>query len=225
MDSNNISTKNNQEKNQNESKHLLKNIKNNVILKKICQHCKKHKCLDLIKNNKILQNRLEFKIDDYKEYSEKLSQIELEIIPVENPIGTFINIWSRKDEPYYHIFFNNSQKELKRYHLNEKDKVIKIIIDHQVKSFYGLFQNRSTIKSIVFKKFYRKDIFDMSYMFYNCDSIKKLEFHNCKTINLSDMTKMFYNCTLLEAIDLSNFNTIKIKDMSNLFYECSSLQN
>ena len=49
MDSNNISTTNNQEKNQNESKHLLENIKNNVILKTICQHCKKYKYLGLIK--------------------------------------------------------------------------------------------------------------------------------------------------------------------------------
>ena len=124
MDSKNIS------QNKKESNVGFKNIKSDYILKKIFNFISKLKSLETIKYNKRLQNRLNINIDDYKNYSEKLP-IEIEIIPIKNGIGKFIN----KSGEYYHIYFNENKNEIKKNYLSEEDKVskIKIIIDYQIK--------------------------------------------------------------------------------------------
>ena len=55
--------------------------------------------------------------------------------------GNFIHINEEEDEYYYHIYFNDNNEEIKRYHLNRNDRInkITIIIDYQIKSFYKLF--------------------------------------------------------------------------------------
>ena len=87
-----------------------------------------------------MQKRLNISINDYKEYSQSFSTIEIELKPPSNKFGDFINI-PDKDKEYYHIYFNNSNEEIKRNYLNinEKVKIIKIIIDYQVTSFKNLF--------------------------------------------------------------------------------------
>ena len=52
-------------------------------------------------------------IKDYKEYSEIYSTIEIEIKPVNNKYGTFINI-NKEKEIYFHIYFNNNKEEIKK---------------------------------------------------------------------------------------------------------------
>ena len=99
------------------------------------------KVLYIIRCNKQIQPRLNLDINDYKEYSESFSSIEIEIIPSKDEYGKFINI-NENDELYYHIYFNDNKEEIKnKYKIEEEDKVtkIKIIIDYQVKSFKGLF--------------------------------------------------------------------------------------
>ena len=97
---------------------------------------KKNKLLLIVKYNIKLQNRLNLSIEDYKEYS----SIEIELKLVDNEYGIFINI-SYKDKEYYHIYFDNSNEEIKRCYLEDKEKVntIRIIIDYQVKLFNDLF--------------------------------------------------------------------------------------
>ena len=92
---------------------------------------------------------------------------------MDNKYGKFINI-PDKDKEYYHIYFNNSNEEIKRNYLNknEKVKIIKIIIDYQVTSFQNLFNYCKCIESINFNKFYRNNITNMSYMFEDCSSLK-----------------------------------------------------
>ena len=60
--------------------------------------------LEIIKNNKNIQNRLYININDYKKYFEFYSSIEIEIIPSKNEYGKFINIEEPEDRKYYHIF-------------------------------------------------------------------------------------------------------------------------
>ena len=69
-----------------------------------------------------------------------------------NKYGVFINI-PDYDKEYYHIYFDNSKEEIKRNYLIKKDKVkiIKIIINYQVKSLKKLFYNCDCISSIIFK--------------------------------------------------------------------------
>ena len=125
------------EKLKTKSKVGFENLKSNFIFKKILEYMKKNKSLEIIKYNKKLQKRLNLSINDYKEY---YLSIEIELKIVDDKYGKFINI-PDKDKEYYHIYFNNSNEEIKRNYLfnNEKVKIIKIIIDYQVNSFQNLF--------------------------------------------------------------------------------------
>ena len=104
-------------------KDNFKILKSNFILKKIFNIITKNKSLLIVRCNKKLQNRLNLSINDYKEYSELYSSIELELKLVDNKYGKFINI-PDKDEEYYHIYFNNSNEKKKRNHLKKKRKLI-----------------------------------------------------------------------------------------------------
>ena len=124
-----------------------------------------------------MKKRININNNDYKEYSETYSsiEIEIEIKPVVNKYDKIIN-FKREDEKYYHIYFNNDKKEIKRNYLNENDNIekIQIMIDYQIKSFGKLFYNCKCIKYICFNKFYRNNINNMGYMFCGCSSLKEL---------------------------------------------------
>ena len=142
----------------------------------------------MAKYNKKIKERLNLNINNYKEYCETYSSIEIELVPVKDKFGKFINI--KENQLYYHIYFNNNKEEIKRYYLNENDKVnkINIIIDYQVKSFYRLFYGCEIIESIYFKKFYRNNINSMSGMFRRCLSLKEINLSNFNTNNVTDMS-------------------------------------
>ena len=209
-------------------KGIIENIKNNVILKKIFNHLNKKKFLQIIQINKTIQNKLYLNIDDYKNYSELYSNIEIEIIPIpiKNKFCKFINIPNNKTKSYFHIYINNRKEETKvsNININEKIKKIKVIINHQVISLNGLFKNCNLIKYIYFKKFSRNNINNMSYMFAECISLKKIDLSNFNTENVKDMSFMFWKCKSLKEINLSNFNTNNVLYMSRMFNGCSSLK-
>ena len=161
----NVSKENNKENESAKPNPIIENIKSRYILSKIYNNMTIKKKLEIVKYNKKIQNRLNLDDKDYKEYCE----IEIEIIPKKGKYGKFINI-NKKDELYYHIYFNDNKEEIKNkyiikeeegvtkheYYIEEEDKVTKIrlIIDYQVKSFYKLFYKCKCIESINFIKFY-----------------------------------------------------------------------
>ena len=151
MNSLNESKDENKEENQTKYKPDLHNINSDYFLQKLFNICKKSHSLQIFKYNKKLQKRLNINLNDYKEYSEIFSPIEIEIIPSENKFGIFINS-SKKNKSYIHIYLNDSKQEIRRNYLTKKDKVskIKIIIDYQVKSLKGLFNDCKCIESIYF---------------------------------------------------------------------------
>ena len=171
-----------------------------------------------------MQERLNFNINDYKIYSELFSSIEIEIIPVNNRYGKFINLDYNREK--YHIYFNNEKKETKKYQINWNEKVskINILIDHEVKSLEELFYGCENIESVNFKAFFRNNINNMSRMFYNCTSLKEINLINCNTTNVTDMSNMFYNCSSLKELNLSNFNTSNVTNMRSMFANCSFLE-
>ena len=218
----NVSKENNKENESAKQNPILENINSKYILSKIYNNMTIKKKLEIVKYNKKIQNRINLSVNDYKEYCE----IEIEIIPKKGKYGKFINI-NENDELYYHIYFNDNKEEIKnKYKINEEDKVtkIKIIIDYQVKSFKKLFFECECIESINFKKFYRNNITDMSYMFSKCSSLKELNLNNFNTNNVTNMESMFYYCSLLKELNLNNFNTNNVTDMSWMFRGCSSLK-
>ena len=184
------------------------------------------KGLNIIKYNENLKKRININTDDYKEYSEKYSPIEIEIIPKKNEYGKFINI-KKEDKKYYHIYFNNNGEEIKKNNIeyHEDIKIIKVVIDYQVESFEILFKGCYCIESICFKKFHRKNIINMRCMFERCRSLKELNINNFNTNNVNDMSWMFYRCKSLTELNLNNFNTNNITDMSCMFFQCSSLKD
>ena len=207
-------------------KNKFTEIKSDYFLERVFNYMHKVAKLKIIKNNKNIQKRLKININDYKEYSEIYSSIEIEIIPKKNEYGKYINI-KEGDEKYYHIYFNDNKKdEIKRTYLNKDEQIskINIIIDYQIISFSYLFSNCYCIESINFKKFYRNNINDMSGMFHGCSYIKELNLSNFNTNNVNDTNEMFYKCSSLEQLNISNFNTNNIQNMSAMFYECSSLK-
>ena len=96
------------EKNQIKSIAKYENIKTNYFLEKVFNNLEEKKKLQIVKYNKNIKNRINININDYKEYS----SIEIEIKPVNNKYGQFINI-KDEDKLYYHIYFNNNKEEIK----------------------------------------------------------------------------------------------------------------
>jgi len=209
----------------NKSKNIFINLKSDYFLQKLFGYIQTRISLKIIKYNINLQKRLNININKYKDFSEKFSSIELEIIPIQNEFGDFIQI-DEEDKKYFHIYFNDNKEEIKKTELNKEDKVskINIIIGYQIKSFKGLFSYCECIESINFKQFYRNDITDISYMFSGCSSLKELNLSNFNTNNVTDMSWMFYLCSSLKELNLSNFNTNNVTDMSWMFFKCSSLK-
>ena len=205
MNSSSELSKEKSESNKIESKDIFKKLKNDYFLRKLFNYLLKNKSLDIIKYNNKIKDRINISIKDYKEYSEIYSSIEIELKPVNNKYGEFINI-NQEDEIYYHIYFNDNKEEIKRNDLNENDNVskIKIIIDYQVKSFEELFFYCKCIEYINFKKFYRNNINNMVCMFYECSSLKELNLSNFNTNNVTNMKFMFYGCSSLRELNLSN---------------------
>ena len=169
--------------------YKINNIKSKYILKKIFYNLNEDKSLKTIKHNKNLQSRLNINFNEYKKYS----NIEIELIPLKNEFGKFINI-PNGEESYFHIYYNGNKKETKktkRNYLDENDRVIiiKIIILYHVKKYDELFKECKCIGSIRFKtEFYTKDINSMKGMFYGCSSLIELELSNFITDNVTDMS-------------------------------------
>ena len=223
MESNNLISKEKIKINQTKSISKYEKIKTDYFLEKVFNNLEKKKSLNLVKYNKNIKNRINININNYKEYSEKYSSIEIEIKPVNNKYGKFVNI-KKDDEKYFHIYFNNNKEEIKRNYINKKEeiKIIKIIIDYQIKSLEKLFYQRDFIESINFKIFARNNINNMSHMFSGCSSLKELKLDNFNTNNVTDMSYMFYECSSLKELNLNNFNTNNVTNMGSMFSGCSN---
>ena len=78
------------------SKDIFKNLKSDYFLQILFNHLTKKKTLEIIKYNKNIKNRININIKDYKEYLELYSSIEIEIKPVKDKYGKFINIDKKK---------------------------------------------------------------------------------------------------------------------------------
>ena len=137
------------------SNNKLNNLKSDYFIQKFFDYINKRKSLEIIKYNKSIQERMNININNYKEYSEIYSSIEIEIKPMKNEYGPFINV-DEDEKEYYHIYYNdNKEKEIKSTYLYEDDKVskINIIIDYHVTSFSGLFINCVCINPSILKNF------------------------------------------------------------------------
>ena len=86
------------------TKNHLFNINSYYFLQKLFVNIPQKKGLELIKINKNIKNRLNIDINNYKEYCELYTSIEIEIIPLQNKFDEFINI-PHEERKYYHVYF------------------------------------------------------------------------------------------------------------------------
>ena len=213
------------EKKKNNLNKSIDNIKCHYILQIIFNHLNERKYLQLVVNNKAIQNKLDMSIDNYKNY--KRIELEIELIKeLKEEKNYFINL-NDFDKSFYQIYFDDNEIDSKRnFIMNFEDvKKIKVILNYEIKSFRGLFDECRCIKSIKFLKFNRNNIIDMSNMFYECRNLKYLDLSLVKTDNITSMWYMFYGCKSLKSLDLSNFNTEKVINMRGMFWGCNSLIN
>ena len=204
---------------------MLNKIKSKYILSKPFEYISRFKFLNIIKYNKTLQKKVNISINTYIKYF----QIEIEITPYQEEIKdnkVFINIMNKKDEKFYHIYFNGKKEEVKRNYIkpNEKVSKIKIIIDKEVKSLENLFGGIDILKTIKFKNFNRTDITNCKSMFDSCSKLINLDITKLKTDNATNMDSMFSLCSFLKKLDLSNFKTDKVENMKEMFWGCKSLK-
>ena len=170
-------------------KNLFDNLKSNYFLDNIFNTLHKKRALEIIKYNDKIKKRLNININNYKEYCETYSSIEIEIIPKKNEYGYFFNLRDeyKNYKNYIHIYFNDNKEEIKRDYINKEDKVtkIKIRLDYQIISFEMLFYLCDCNEFIYFKKFYRNNINNMRGMFWGCKSLKELNLYNFNHLRLS----------------------------------------
>ena len=133
----------------------LKNVKSHYIILKFFEYLTERKYLETIRYNKSIQKRIDININYYKVYSETKTSIEIDIIPMKDKFGKFINI-KEEYKKYFHIYFNDNKiKEIENTSLDTDHNVskISIIIDYQFKLFSNLFSFCWCVESIEFKKF------------------------------------------------------------------------
>ena len=217
-------------------KSILTKITSKFILKKVFAVLSQGSLLRILKYNKHYQELIGVKLQDFKAFSEI---IELEIIPVSNKLGKFINI-SSDNKDFYHIYYNDETKERNVKCFNDDDdedeeeeenegekekiKKIRITIDTEINSFEKLFENCKYIESIYFKRFFRSDINNMRSMFWECESLKEVNLNKFKTNEVTNMSWMFYGCKSLEKADISNFAFNKTKKTVGMFWGCKALK-
>ena len=95
------------------SNNILKNILSDYFIQKLFYFLHKRKSLETIRYNKSIQKRINININHYKEYSEKYSSIEIEIKPIENKYGKFINIEEKIKIIIIYIIMIIKEKKLK----------------------------------------------------------------------------------------------------------------
>ena len=227
---------------------MLNGLKSNIILSKIFDYLQEKTFLEIIRYSKKYQKCTKTSIDDYKVFH----NIKIELIPIDNfqVRDIFINFIDERS--FFHIYFNNSDEEIKLNYFTKVEKIskIRITLEPNIKSLRGLFKECKCLKEINFTKFNNKNITDlgemfqgcilltkldisklktdnvtkMDWLFYKCESLLELNVSNFNTEKVIDMTCMFKHCFKIKELDLSNFNTSNVTDMKGMFYKCLSLE-
>ena len=143
MESKSLISRENAEKKEVKSIAKYEKIKADYFLQKVFDNLKKKRTLEIVKNNKNIKKRINICINDYKEYSEKYSSIEVEIKPVNNKLKERIDI-NINDYIKYSQKYSSIEIELKVKSIrNESDKYDKFfnIKDEYLKYYHIHFNN------------------------------------------------------------------------------------
>ena len=91
MESGNLLSKEKEGKEHINPSYKYANIKSDYILQNVFNNLEKKKTFYIVKYNNNIKKRINININDYKDYCGKYSSIEIEIIPIKDGYGQFIN--------------------------------------------------------------------------------------------------------------------------------------
>ena len=80
----------------------------------------------------------------------------------------------------------------------------------KITSFYGMFRECSSLKTINLESFITTQATDFNYMFYNCSSLVTLDLSSFITTNVTGMIRFVEGCSSLVTLDLSNFDLTNV---------------
>ena len=201
---------------------MLGGLKSNLILSKIIECLQEKTFLELIRYSKKWQKNTKKSIENYKSYND----IEIELIPNEKLYEGDLFINYIDERRFFHIYFNNSDEEIRENYITRKEKIskIKVVLDSKITSLNRLFKDCKCLKEIKFTKFHNKYITGLTGMFEGCTSLIKLDISKMRTENVTHMDWMFYKCESLPEINVQNFKTDKVTDMSCMFKHCFKIK-
>ena len=87
-----------------EKNQILNKIKSKYIIKTIFEKLITKKFLSIISHNKLLQTKMEINLNDYKNYSEIYTTIEIKINTNKKPIFKFVNINEKTEENNFTLY-------------------------------------------------------------------------------------------------------------------------
>ena len=98
------------------SNNKLIKLKSYYFIQNFFGYMTERKSLEIIRYNKSIQKRIDININHYKAYSEEYSSIELDIIPMKDEYGKFININEEDKNIFIYTLMTIKKKKLKIHH-------------------------------------------------------------------------------------------------------------
>ena len=242
---NNVNTKYTSNK-----KATLDKIKDQSFINKIFNCIKKVNTLKITNYNKTLQNKINIKIKDYIQISNKMEIILANPIKQDclDKIGNSLiknyeksyqlikdnsdlyNTFEKKIQNHNHIFINNyyNNNKVYGYILSGDDNLIKNInilldeenIDIKNKKNEEIIKSQEYIK--VISKNPRKNL---KSLFSNINSFSYVNLLDLNLNNVETIEEMFKNCKNLKKINFNNSltNFKNMKSIASLFAKCKNL--
>lgn len=91
-------------------------------------------------------------------------------------------------------------------------------------SLEGLFQQKSTIKSIDLSGLDTSNVTDMKDMFRGTSALTNVNLNGLNTSNVTNMDHIFSGMANLETLDVSHFDTSKVTNMTAMFQGLSKIK-
>ena len=201
---------------------ILVRIKSQFILKLIMNvYLREKKKLKISHGNQFLINKLNIFPVDYEFFKEIIIKIKLD--QPYNEFGRFLQNSYYKNKDKISIYLDQQKIEKNYLDLTQRGKTITLIIGAMT-DLKDLFKGDDQIQEIIFVKYNRTDIKNISGIFCDCKSLINLDISKIYSESLVDTSEMFCGCSRLRKINLSNFRPYNVKSMESMFCRCTDLE-
>ena len=118
----------------------------------------------------------------------------------------------------------NKQDTIKyKFHFNQTDNFVELILDDNINDCGYMFYKCSNITEINLSKYNTSNVTKMNNMLNDCLSLTSLDLSNFNTSLVTNMKFMFSGCSSLTSLDLSNFDISLVTNLDSMFRGCTSL--